>query len=123
MRYGSCDVGTCAWSLGVGVGVGIEASPDTHQPKPLFPTRAHDRRERGGLQRIVERGDRFAARGFEQLVVAQQIADPQSRQTRLPGAEEVARAAQLQVALGDLEAVGGLGQGLEAGLALVGRGA
>ncbi len=69
--------------------------------------------------RIVERGGRFAPGDLQQLVVAQQIANPERRQAGLARAEEVARAAELQVPLGDLEAVRRIGEGLEPGASVL----
>src|SRR5690606_18651087 len=51
---------------------------------------------------------------FHERVVAREVADAQGGQARLPRAEDVAGAAQREVALGDREAVGRRGDGLEA---------
>ena len=64
-------------------------------------------------RRCVEPGDGLAPRVFHQRVVAQQVADAQRRQPGLPRAEEVARAAQREIALGDDEAVGRLDERVE----------
>ena len=58
--------------------------------------------------------DRLAPRVFHQRMIAQQIADAQRRQARLPRAEEIARPAQREVALGNHEAVGRLDERVEA---------
>ncbi len=84
--------------------------PTPTNPNRCFPTAPHERRERLRLLRIVERGDRFPARVLHHLMIAQQIADTQRRQPGLPGPEEIAGPAQLQVALRDFETVGGVRQ-------------
>src|SRR4030067_17615 len=72
------------------------------------------------------RGDveqRLAPRVFHERVIAQKITDPQGRNARLPGAEEVAGTAQLEVALGNDEPVSGVGGRLYAARCLCGEGA
>ena len=58
-------------------------------------------------QLAVARDDRarLAARLLEQVRVAQDVDRLELREPRLPRAEELARAAQLEVDLGDTEAV------------------
>ena len=73
------------------------------QPTPTRPNRcAQLSRTNDGehllLRRIVERRGRLAPRLLHQLVVADEVADAQRRQARLARAEEVAGAAQLEVA-------------------------
>ena len=87
-------------------------------PTPTRPNRCsqlarYKRRQRLGLAPVVERGDRLAPGLLHQLMIAQQIADAQRRHARLPRAEEIAGTAQREVALGDDEAVGRVGQRLE----------
>ena len=85
---------------------------DSHQPEPLFPARAHERLQ--GLGLAASSRARIASRRASSIaVVAQQVADAQRRHAGLPRAEEVAGPAQREVALGDDEAVGRLGQRLE----------
>ena len=62
---------------------------------------------------VVERGDRLAPRLLHQLMIAQEVADAERRHAGLARAEEIARAALLEIALGDHEPVGGVGQRLE----------
>ena len=50
--------------------------PHPHQSEPLLPARAHHGGERGGLLRIVQGRPGFAPCDLEQLVVAQEVADP-----------------------------------------------
>ena len=61
----------------------------------------------------VQHQRRELPRPFQQLRVGGQVGEAQQRRARLARAQEFARAADLQVAPRDLEAVGGLGHGLQ----------
>src|SRR6478672_6874933 len=78
-----------------------------------------DRRRR--RRRGVEPPDGFAAGGFEQLAVANQIDHPERRHAGLTRAEEVARSTQPQIAFRDLEPVGRLGHRLQPLARVVGQ--
>src|SRR3954469_16323001 len=96
-------------------------SPDAHQPESLFPVGSHEAGQRGGLLRIVEGDDRFAARRLHDLVIANEIAEPERRHTGLPGAEEITGTAKFEIALGDLEPVAGVGQCFQPRATLIGE--
>src|ERR1051326_5875553 len=84
------------------------ASPHLHQAVaalPMFANVVHGAAELFGPRRIVDERLRFAARYFEQLLIANDIADAQRRQPGLAGAEEFAGTAQFQIHFGDVETV------------------
>ena len=87
--------------------------PTPTSPKRVGPVRREvlDQRLRGATG--VEPRDGFAARVLHQRVIAQQIADAQGRQSGLSRPEEIARAAQRQIALGNHESIGRLDEGIE----------
>ena len=62
------------------------------------------------VRRMGDEVHRLAPRDFEDLAVAQDIGHPERRQPRLPGPEELAGAAQLQVHFGNVKPVGGFHQ-------------
>src|SRR5437867_8119907 len=87
----------------------ITQLPNFNQSEPTLPAlhelRDHRVRRRGGFE---PRG-RLALREVEQIAIAHEIDQTERRQTGLPGAEKIARPPQTQIALRDLEAVGGVG--------------
>jgi len=70
---------------------------------------------------IVRKGEGFAAGLLEEFAIAEGIGDVEAEGAGLAGAEEFSRAAELQIGLGDLEAVGGAHHGIEAGAGFVGH--
>src|SRR5262245_22834281 len=64
--------------------------------------------------RLLREAEGLAARRLHQLAVAQQVGGSEARQAPLPRAEDVARAAQLEVALGHQEPVARAHQYVEA---------
>src|SRR5437588_569840 len=78
--------------------------PDLYELEPLRPVDEETSDGAGRRSGFLEPPRRLPLRDFEQLVVADEIDHPKRRHAGLPRAEEVAGAAQLQVALGDLEA-------------------
>src|SRR5579863_9724382 len=67
-----------------------------------------------GRRRVLDEVRRLVLRPLLNLLVAQQVGDAEGRDARLTRAKELARAAQLQVDLGDAEPVGGFGHGAQA---------
>src|SRR5260370_14143405 len=56
---------------------------------------------------------------LQDIAIAQQVGHTEARHPRLTRTEELARATQLQIEFGDLEAVGGAHHGIEALLAFL----
>src|SRR6185369_835935 len=65
-------------------------------------------------------GGGFALGSLEKLAVADQVGDLEAWHTGLASAEEFTRAAQFEIELGDLEAVGGADHGVKAAFAILG---
>src|ERR1041384_960586 len=76
-----------------------------NQSKLILPALLHELQELARQAAGVHERARFPMRRFHHVAVAHEIAGSQLRQPRLPGAEEVARPAQLEIALGDHESI------------------
>src|SRR5688572_17865052 len=87
---------------------------DRNQAELPLPHVLYIRLLRWRQRAILDAGARLFEGALEQIGVAHQVAGAQHRHAVLPRAEEVARPAQPQVALGDDEAVAGLGHRLQA---------
>src|SRR5437867_4387581 len=71
-------------------------------PSPLLEERLQ--RSRSPALHLLDVAERFGARLLEQVAIAHEVARPQAGQAPLARAEEIAGAADLEVALGDGEA-------------------
>src|SRR5258705_13116986 len=93
--------------------VAIPPLSNLYQPELLLPALLHELQELARQPALVHERPRLAVRGLHDVAVPHQVARAQLRQPRLPRAEEVARPAQLEVALRDRKAVAGRGQRLQ----------
>src|SRR5207253_687862 len=96
----------------------LRASADARETEPSAPAMQEliaDGCVLGPLQIGValHQSERFLTGLFQDGLIAGQLGHREVRQAALPGAEEFTRSAQLQVSLGDAEAVGGLLHGLQ----------
>src|SRR6266849_4178393 len=95
--------------------------PDFDQFEPLLPVR-QQLIDAGGRRRgDLEPPGRLPVGRVHQLAVSDEIDQAECGDAGLSRPEEVARSAQLQITLGDLEPVGGLGQRLQPLARLVGQ--
>ena len=90
------------------------------QTKLLFPLLLHELQQVPSQTAFRNDAARLTMRILHDIAVSHEIARPQSWKTRLPRAEEVARSAQFEIALGDHKAVGGRSHGFEPLTRLVG---
>ena len=99
--------------------IGPHCSADATHPTSISLNRAPTSRSSSssvaGRRRRAPSSHAAASRcaSLEQLAIADEIDQPEGRHAGLARAEEIARAAQQQIALGDLEAVGRLGHRLQ----------
>ena len=68
----------------------------------------------GALQSLLrQQFDGGIPRFLHQIEVPENVSEAEAERARLPGAEKLARSAQLEIALGDVEAILGLGEDSE----------
>src|ERR1700676_611900 len=76
--------------------------------------------EGSGLVGVFGQGEGFAAGLLEEFAVAERVGYLEAEVAGLAGAEEFARAAQLQIGFGDFESIVGADHGVEAGAGFLG---
>src|SRR5438105_6140734 len=86
---------------------------DLDQPETLLPREQQPVEACGFGRRAREIARRFPMRHVEHLAIADEIDHAEGRHAGLPRAEEIARSAQREIALRDLEAVGRVGHRLQ----------
>src|SRR5262245_12043389 len=89
-------------------------SPDLNQPELFLPLPLHERLELCGEPALLYQAPRFVMRRLHDVAIAHQVAGAKLRKSRLTGAEDIARSAQFEVALGDDEPVACLRHRLQA---------
>src|SRR5262245_47725586 len=94
---------------------------DLDQLEPLLPVRQQLVDRAGRRHGPIEPSRRFHLRPFEHIAIAKEIDQPEGRHAGLARAEEIARPAQLEIALRDLETVRRLRHRLEPLARLVGQ--
>src|SRR4029453_1088637 len=95
--------------------------PDLDELEPCLPRLEHLRDRRRRRARGVEPRGCLEAREIQQVAIAQEVDRSERRDAGLGGAEEAARAPQEQIALGDLEAISGVGDRPQTLASLVGE--
>src|SRR5476649_2202735 len=99
----------------------ITQLPDLDEAEALFPARQELVHARRVGQRLREPARGLLLRRVQHVAIADEIDHPERRQAGLARAEEIAGAAQPEIALRDLEAVGRVGHRLQALARLVGE--
>src|SRR5476649_2631012 len=97
------------------------ASSNLDELEALFPARQELVHARGVGQRLRKPARGLLLRRVQHLAIADEIDHPERRQAGLARAEEIAGAAQPEIALRDLEAVGRVGHRLQPLARLVGE--
>src|SRR2546423_5255031 len=83
------------------------------QPELLLPSRLHELQQLAREAVFVHETAGLAVRGFHEIAIAHEVARAEPWQPRLTRAEKIARAAQLEVLLGNHEPIVGVRHGLQ----------
>src|SRR5204863_2996113 len=99
----------------------VDALTNVHQAETRRPCLLQCRDEWLAERAVFEKAPRLVPGAHHQRMIADEVAGPQQRQSRLPRAEEISRAANLQIAIGNLEAVARVGQRRQPRLSVFGN--